>query len=402
MMTTTRNILCLSLLALAGSSVSAQPVPVPGQAGLYEDIEPPARSATAIGVKTTNLRTAAQWIYNTHDCDVCEDNFNGAWSDPDCFIPGADCARTMYILPMGYHQFDERPYDAPLYDPDDPDNPDGDEWRTDIFFDDYTADGDLWGDTGVLKPLVAFHGNAWTINNYDSGVDKTFVFHYLWFSEDGETFLGGYYWELEVLDGEGWHYHLWAGDLDEPQDPSETFEIPHTGILCFDYDNETLEGHDDGGAWEYFIGGDIENPDFPYPTDLYAVGYNDELNWAAGGVDDPNNDPNWDGDPDLSYTDILNTGFLIDWAFGGTNPDRERGHGTPTAMGTPGSACPGDINGDGITGQSDLGILLAAYNTCPGDPNYNAAANIDDTDGTGCIGQADLGVLLANFNCGNP
>lgn len=56
--------------------------------------------------------------------------------------------------------------------------------------------------------------------------------------------------------------------------------------------------------------------------------------------------------------------------------------------------CPGDIDGDGEVGQPDLGILLAAFGSCEGDANYNAAA---DLDGDNCVGQPDLGVLLSNF-----
>jgi len=58
------------------------------------------------------------------------------------------------------------------------------------------------------------------------------------------------------------------------------------------------------------------------------------------------------------------------------------------------SSVPGDIDGDGDVDQADLGILLAAFGTCAGDPGFNPAADID---GDGCVGQADLGSLLANF-----
>jgi hypothetical protein len=54
----------------------------------------------------------------------------------------------------------------------------------------------------------------------------------------------------------------------------------------------------------------------------------------------------------------------------------------------------GDIDGDGDVDQSDLGLLLTAWGTCLGDPDYNPAA---DLDGSGCIGQGDLGLLLSNF-----
>lgn len=56
--------------------------------------------------------------------------------------------------------------------------------------------------------------------------------------------------------------------------------------------------------------------------------------------------------------------------------------------------CPGDADGDGAIGQSDLGLLLAAYGTVKGAPGYNAAA---DQDFDGDVDQSDLGILLAEF-----
>ncbi|MCK4872102.1 MAG: hypothetical protein KAS72_05210 [Phycisphaerales bacterium] len=54
--------------------------------------------------------------------------------------------------------------------------------------------------------------------------------------------------------------------------------------------------------------------------------------------------------------------------------------------------CPGDLDGDLIVGQSDLGILLAAYEL----------SGVGDIDGDGDTDQSDLGILLANYNqpCG--
>jgi hypothetical protein len=72
----------------------------------------------------------------------------------------------------------------------------------------------------------------------------------------------------------------------------------------------------------------------------------------------------------------------------------------------PPGACTGDITGDGKVCQDDLGVLLAAYGTCEGDPGYNAAANLATSPsvlcspGTQGIDQADLGVLLADYGCG--
>jgi hypothetical protein len=62
--------------------------------------------------------------------------------------------------------------------------------------------------------------------------------------------------------------------------------------------------------------------------------------------------------------------------------------------------CPTDLDNSGGTDQSDLGILLAAFGTCPGDAGHNAAAGA--LAGDPCVTQADLGVLLAAFGVSCP
>jgi hypothetical protein len=59
--------------------------------------------------------------------------------------------------------------------------------------------------------------------------------------------------------------------------------------------------------------------------------------------------------------------------------------------------CAGDVDCDGDTGHSDLGLLLAAWCTHEGDPNWNPDA---DLDGDGHVGHGDLGILLADWGCG--
>jgi hypothetical protein len=51
--------------------------------------------------------------------------------------------------------------------------------------------------------------------------------------------------------------------------------------------------------------------------------------------------------------------------------------------------CTGDLDGDGDTDQSDLGILLASYDVDGG----------GDLDGDGDTDQSDLGILLADYGC---
>lgn len=61
-----------------------------------------------------------------------------------------------------------------------------------------------------------------------------------------------------------------------------------------------------------------------------------------------------------------------------------------------GPECPGDVSGDGDTDEVDLGILLAVWGMCVGDPDYMPEA---DLNSDGCIDQADLGILLADWGC---
>ncbi len=73
----------------------------------------------------------------------------------------------------------------------------------------------------------------------------------------------------------------------------------------------------------------------------------------------------------------------------GTSSD-DNGNGIPDEC----ESIPGDVDGDGDVDQADLGLLLAAYGACVGDPNWNSDA---DFDASGCVDQADLGVLLSNY-----
>ncbi|UCG86752.1 MAG: hypothetical protein JSW71_23130, partial [Gemmatimonadota bacterium] len=61
-------------------------------------------------------------------------------------------------------------------------------------------------------------------------------------------------------------------------------------------------------------------------------------------------------------------------------------------------SCIGDINHDGLVEHADLGILLAAWDTCEGDEYYNPDADLDGDD---CVLHSDLGILLGYWgtNC---
>jgi len=73
---------------------------------------------------------------------------------------------------------------------------------------------------------------------------------------------------------------------------------------------------------------------------------------------------------------------------GGTSVNAIVGFRTPQAP----PPCPGDVNGDGSVGLSDLSILLANFGTSSG-----AGPEDGDIDGDGDVDLSDLSVLLANF-----
>lgn len=60
--------------------------------------------------------------------------------------------------------------------------------------------------------------------------------------------------------------------------------------------------------------------------------------------------------------------------------------------------CVGDLDLDGDTDQADLGILLAAYGTCPGGAGYNKFAGMLDPSDP-CVTQQDLGIFLSDYGC---
>ncbi|MFQ5805117.1 MAG: dockerin type I domain-containing protein [Phycisphaerae bacterium] len=80
--------------------------------------------------------------------------------------------------------------------------------------------------------------------------------------------------------------------------------------------------------------------------------------------------------------------FRHEWAIGGP---RER-----YLTVDPNVCCPGDVDGDGDTDLTDLALLLAAYGSVPGDPNWNPAADFDED---GDVDLSDLAFLLSDYGC---
>ena len=62
-----------------------------------------------------------------------------------------------------------------------------------------------------------------------------------------------------------------------------------------------------------------------------------------------------------------------------------------------------DFSADRVDGR-DLVVLADAWNSCPGDPAYNAAVNLDqDAASPGdCIGDTDFHLFMTTFGRGCP
>ncbi|MHC4217434.1 MAG: hypothetical protein ACYSU7_03155 [Planctomycetota bacterium] len=72
------------------------------------------------------------------------------------------------------------------------------------------------------------------------------------------------------------------------------------------------------------------------------------------------------------------------------------GMSSPVMADGVGDECVGDIDGDGITGISDLIGLIMSWGPCP-DPPDECPADLDDDSMVGCT---DLLIMIGDFGCG--
>lgn len=179
-------------------------------------------------------------------------------------------------------------------------------------------------------------------------------------------------------------------DVDNfPYDPNTLTPIP--GKVC--------------GYSTTIAGGVVGDPNCETPAELIAVGtdlsafFGDFWFWAnavnGSDANEPNFglvDPNTDGLPGLSYTDILTDGLLFDVQYGAID-GASLAHAFNFVISDPNSnpscTCPGDTDGDCDTDLTDLGILLGNF----------GGTGAGDVDGNGMVDLTDLGILLGDFGC---
>ena len=227
---------------------------------------------------------------------------------------------------------------------------------------------------GLSTPLIArWDGTIWEqvgsglINdNILFGIESMAVY------DDGNgpaLYVGGYRFHAPgqpVAGVSKWDGQQWT-----------TVGAQHDGRIT------TLCTFDDGNGPGLYLGGNAA-----YDLLYFARLVDDDWETVGGGVwNDPA--PPWPSTFALyAWHDALYVGGSYNLA-GGEFPC-----GCIAAWGCP--ACPGDLDGDGDTDHSDLGILLADWG-CVGSGPEDCPGDLDgdfDTD------HSDLGILLGDWGCG--
>lgn len=200
-----------------------------------------------------------------------------------------------------------------------------------------------------------------------------------------------------------------------PLDPSVQIQMYGEGAVLYDM-RDPNTGGPICGTGAGIAGGNPVNlfetdPNCERPEDLMTVGSvyvtgvdptvdpsdpNIPGDWWVGHTSDPNVlatiDPNADGAPGVSYTDIwtsTSVGFgTVVYGQAGFG-DLALSHALRLFATAGGEPCLGDCNGDGERNVTDLGALLSGFNQSPGPC---------DTNGDGATNITDLGDLLSAFN----
>ncbi len=112
----------------------------------------------------------------------------------------------------------------------------------------------------------------------------------------------------------------------------------------------------------------------------------------------------WENGVMYDLNDLIpqGTGWILDAATAINDLDHIVGYGScgggTRAFLLTAAPGPGDVDGNGIVDGLDLTAVLAAWNTVPGDPNWNPAA---DLYRTGVIDGLDLTEVISNWTTGS-
>ncbi|MBI5863215.1 MAG: hypothetical protein HZB38_01625 [Planctomycetes bacterium] len=196
-----------------------------------------------------------------------------------------------------------------------------------------------------------------------------------------------------------WHYEYAIQNLNSDRcvqaisfAKSAALQVTNIGFRDVDYHD--LDGIPTNPSQPNTTGRNYDGTDWT-PTVTAST-----LSWATA---------TYDSGPDGPNANALRWGTMYNFRFDanagpvfGSGPEAALFKpGTPTSItltgipvpGTPATR-PGDLNGDGLIDLADLTLMLSAFGSCTGDPNFLAAADID---GSGCVELADLTQLLSVF-----
>jgi hypothetical protein len=250
---------------------------------------------------------------------------------------------------------------------------------TDILWNDYACDPAAWpGGTDAPQALGAFGFIPYFQNTEVPLAPRTHTLRVEFFSADRVTDFGGFEAEFRVEPGQV-GYSAVTIDLTGLNPP---VVAPRAGLVMLDWADAG-----NSGVGCMFTGGDLQNPIYPRPEALWAVGGHNPDNWSfADGVTGEGGPPatvhpEFDGIPaSVSYLDVLNTGALADWQFtAGSPPETLLPHDFACRLTLGGTvACPCDLNGSGEVNSQDFFDFLAGF--FAGDEDFNRSGGTDSQD----------------------
>jgi hypothetical protein len=259
--------------------------------------------------------------FNNQDCpgcaapsDVPDFGLNVAYADPGSY-DGSSTSTNAFLFGLGNGAAGTQ-LRAPSQPPAIPQ-------PTDIVWNDYAGDATVWpGGAKAEAALVEYSIVTARLNTAPGAVDRVDAYTILFFTADGLEFKGGFGFNIPTLAGQGFYQQVIIDDLGEFDPP---LFIPIEGLIMVDCPGPA-EGVPAVGVGLALAGGDLANTAFPTPESLVEVGTTFSADWlfADGetGIGGPPAmvDPKFDGEAGVSYLDVLNTGFLVDWAFGTAPP----------------------------------------------------------------------------------